>query len=104
MSKLKYILIVSVILLSSCKIGQKYERPEMNMPQTFEAGSMAAGDASDIGWSTLYSDTVLQGLITKALDHNKDMLVAVARIKEMAAKKRISFANLFPEIGGELAG
>lgn len=32
------------------------------------------------------------------------MLVAVARIKEMAAKKRISFANLFPEIGGELAG
>lgn len=104
MSKLKYILIVSVILLSSCKIGQKYERPEMNMPQTFEAGSMAAGDASDIGWSTLYSDTVLQGLITKALGHNKDMLVAVARIKEMAAKKRISFANLFPEIGGELAG
>lgn len=104
MSKLKYILIVSVILLLSCKIGQKYERPEMNMPQTFEAGSMAAGDASDIGWSTLYSDTVLQGLITKALDHNKDMLVAVARIKEMAAKKRISFANLFPEIGGELAG
>ncbi len=104
MSKLKYILIVSVILLSSCKIGQKYERPEMNMPQTFEAGSMAAGDASDIGWSRLYSDTVLQGLITKAFDHNKDMLVAVARIKEMAAKKRISFANLFPEIGGELAG
>ncbi|SBW05113.1 efflux transporter outer membrane subunit [uncultured Dysgonomonas sp.] len=104
MSKLKYIFIFSAILLSSCKIGQKYERPEMNMPQTFEAGSMAAGDASDIGWSTLYSDTVLQGLITKALDHNKDMLVAVARIKEMAAKKRISFANLFPEIGGELAG
>ncbi|MDR1502932.1 MAG: efflux transporter outer membrane subunit [Prevotella sp.] len=104
MSKLKYISIASIILLSSCKIGQKYEQPEMDMPKAFEAGSIGAGDASDIGWGTLYSDTVLQGLITKALDHNKDMLVAVARIKEMAAKKRISFANLFPEIGGELAG
>jgi multidrug efflux system outer membrane protein len=74
------------------------------MPQAFETGSMARGDASDIGWSTLYSDTVLQGLITKALNHNKDMLVAVARIKEIVANKRISFANLFPEIRGELAG
>ncbi|MFC4673637.1 efflux transporter outer membrane subunit [Dysgonomonas termitidis] len=104
MSKLKYILIISAIVLSSCKIGQKYEQPRMDVPRAFETGSMATGDASDIGWSTLYSDTVLQGLITRALGHNKDMLVAVARIKEMAANKRISFADLFPGIGGELAG
>lgn len=104
MSKLKYILIVSMIFLMSCKIGQKYKQPEMDMPQAFEGISEATGDASDIGWSTLYYDTVLQRLIINGLDHNKDMLVAVARIKEMAAKKRISFANLFPEIGGELAG
>ncbi len=104
MSKIKYILVLSLILLSSCKIGQKYQQPEMNMPQTFETRGMIEGNASDIGWSTLYSDTVLQGLISKALEHNKDMLVATARIKEMAANKRISFANMFPEVGGEVAG
>jgi len=76
----------------------------MNMPQTFESRGMTEGDITDIGWSTLYQDTVLQNLIDKALDHNKDLLIAAARIKEMAANKRISFANLFPEIGGEVAG
>jgi len=101
--KIKYILAL-LILFSSCKIGQKYQQPEMDIPLTFESGGMLEGDVADIGWSTLYTDTVLQGLITNALDHNKDMLVAVARIKEMAANKRINFANLFPEIGGEVAG
>jgi len=104
MIKLKYLLILSLILFSSCKIGQKYEQPEMNMPGNFDTRGMIEGDISDIGWSTLYPDSVLQGLIMQSLEHNKDMLVAVARIKEMAANKRISFANLFPEIGGEIAG
>lgn len=104
MSKLYYILLLFVVFLSSCKIGQKYEQPEMAMPQNFNVESMTDGSAAEIGWSTLYPDTILQNLITKALDHNKDMLVAVARIKEMAANKRISFAGLFPEVGGEVAG
>lgn len=103
-SKLIYIATILLVLFSSCKIGQKYKQPEMDIPQTFESRGMVEGNASDIGWSTLYQDTVLQGLITNALDHNKDMLVAAARIKEMAANKRISFAGLFPEIGGEVAG
>ncbi|MDU1892263.1 MAG: efflux transporter outer membrane subunit [Dysgonomonas sp.] len=106
MGKIKYILAVFFILFSSCKIGQKYKQPEMNMPQSFDNEGMVAGNGNvaDIGWSTLYSDTVLHGLISKALEHNKDMLVATARIKEMAANKRISFADMFPEIGGEVAG
>lgn len=104
MNRLKYILIISFILLASCKIGQKYKEPEMNIPPSFEARGMTKGSTADIGWSTLYSDSVLHRLIATALDHNKDMLAATARIKEMAANKRISFANMFPEIGGEVAG
>ena len=74
MNKLTYILLISTALFSSCKIGQKYEQPEMNIPQAFDAKITNEGNASDIGWSALYKDSVLQGLITKALDHNKDML------------------------------
>lgn len=103
-NKFIYIITALLTLFSSCKIGQKYQQPEMAMPQTFELRGMGEGNAADIGWSTLYQDTVLQNLIDKALEHNKDLLIAAARIKEMAANKRISFANLFPEIGGELAG
>lgn len=59
-------------------------------------------DSTSIGdypWEELYTDTILQGLIRKTLTYNKDMLIAAARIKELAAMKRIDFANLFPAFG-----
>ncbi|PXV67984.1 multidrug efflux system outer membrane protein [Dysgonomonas alginatilytica] len=103
MSKLKYIcsvLVLCNVIFFSCKIGSKYQRPVMDgMPHSFEAKGLEEGEAADIGWSTLYKDSVLQNMITKALDHNRDVLIATARINEMIANKRISFANIFPEIG-----
>ncbi|MDU1904454.1 MAG: efflux transporter outer membrane subunit [Dysgonomonas sp.] len=107
MRRFIYILITSIsigIILSSCKIGQKYQKPEMEISATFNAKDFESGITADIGWGTLYTDTVLQSLIHKSLEHNKDVLMATARIKEMIANKRISFANLFPEIGVEAAG
>jgi efflux transporter, outer membrane factor (OMF) lipoprotein, NodT family len=107
MRRFIYILITGIfmgIILSSCKIGQKYQKPEMEIPPTFDAKEFESGVTADIGWGTLYTDTVLQSLINKSLEHNKDVLMATVRIKEMIANKRISFANLFPEIGIEAAG
>ncbi|MDR0231697.1 MAG: efflux transporter outer membrane subunit [Dysgonamonadaceae bacterium] len=103
MLKFKYIFILA-ILFSACKVGHQYRQPKMNIPLTFDLAEMPEGDAADLGWSTLYTDVVLQELITRALTHNKDMLVAVARIKEMEATKRISFANIFPAISGTASG
>jgi len=101
----KYIIaLIFALIFTSCKIGQKYQTPQMDMPASFDAPGFEAGSVADIGWSKLYTDTVLQGLISKALEHNKDVLVATARIKEMIANKRISFANFFPEVGIEAAG
>lgn len=93
-------LICTVFLFATCKVGQKYKEPELtDMPQTFDNLDLKSGRVSDIGWSTLYTDPTLQSYIAKALDHNKDLLIATARIKEMEASKRISFAGLFPSIG-----
>lgn len=91
------------IFITSCKIGKEYSRPVMeDMPSNFENDAdYESGVPSDIGWSTFYTDTVLQKLIDQALENNKDVLIATARIKEMIANKRIKFAGLFPEIGIE---
>lgn len=88
---------------SSCKIGQKYARPDLNLPATLEAGADSASVA-EIPWQSLYTDTVLQQLITVALENNKDMKMAAAKIKEMIAAKRISFAHMFPELGARVYG
>lgn len=101
MRLLKYILIlVAVLSFTMCKVGSKYKQPQLaTMPNTFDQLPTDSGSVADIGWSTLYTDPILQEYIGKALEHNKDILIAAARIKEMEANKRISFANLFPQIG-----
>ena len=107
MNTLKYISILcaACIFLYSCKIGQPYQTPQMdNMPLSFESENLRQGVVADMGWSTLYTDPVLQLLIDKALVNNKDMKIAIAKISEMKANKRIHFADLFPQIGAEIAG
>lgn len=84
-------------LFSSCKIGKKYIRPELNLPAQIADGQLDSLTLADEKWWNIYSDTLLQDLIHKALEYNKDMLTAAARIKEMAERNRISFSRLFPE-------
>jgi len=108
MKKNIHILIAAFVcglVITSCRIGQKYESPELNgMPETFDSTGFEQGAAADIGWSTLYYDPILTDLIGRALEHNKDILIATARIKEMIANKRIKFTQMLPEIGAEVAG
>ena len=89
---------IVAVSMTSCKLGKEYTRPEVNMPDSFQV-SADTTSVSDIAWGDLYQDEVLQGLIKKALENNKDMLIAAAKIKEMQAAKRISTANLFPSVG-----
>jgi multidrug efflux system outer membrane protein len=105
-----FILFVALAGFSSCKIGKKYARPDIGITESTQWGEgTQSGDglrtdrSVDLpDWQFIYGDTVLQRLIAIALENNKDMLVAAARIKEMAAAKRISFANMFPAVEGRL--
>ncbi len=94
------LLLVLVCTLSGCQLGKHYARPELELPQTL-AGEAVADSASlaDYPWDQIYTDTLLQGLIRQTLAYNKDMLMAAARVKELAAMKRIDVANLFPQVG-----
>ena len=105
MKLLKYTFLISIgllLLVSSCKIGTKYNRPELNLPDRLEVMSVDSITIDDLDWWELYTDTVLQGLIQTALDNNKDALIAAARLKEYMAAKRIASADLFPHLNADL--
>ncbi|MDH6533847.1 multidrug efflux RND transporter permease subunit [Parabacteroides sp. 52] len=95
------IVILVAVSFSSCKVGKSYNRPELGIPAD-TVWSADSSSVSDLPWQSLYRDTVLQGLIHQALENNKDMRMAAAKIKEMLATKRISFANQFPEVNAKL--
>ena len=90
-------------VLTSCKVGKSYVRPDLHLPDSLERSqdSVSFGDQD---WRDIYTDATLRSLIERALDHNKDMLIAAARVKEMAAQKRISTAALLPDIKGKVTG
>ena len=92
-------IIMSVIItLGGCKLGKQYTRPELDLPEHFGTDSRDSVSLADYSWNEIYRDTILQGLIQKTLANNKDMLIAAAKVKELAAIKRISTANMLPHI------
>ena len=92
-------LLLAIVLLAGCKIGKHYTRPELNLPDTLDSLSVDTTSIGDYAWEELYTDTTLQALIRKTLAYNKDMLIAAARVKELAARNRIAVANMLPQIG-----
>lgn len=90
------------LFAGSCQLGKHYTRPELHIPATLDSTTTDTTSIADFQWWELYTDTTLQQLIRQTLEHNKDMLTAAARLKEMAAQKRISFANMFPDVNGKL--
>lgn len=93
-------LIVLALLFSSCKIGKKYTKIELDMPQYYSEYSNDTTSFSDMKWWEIYADSNLINLIDSTLKNNKDMKIAAAKVKEIAALKRIDVANFFPQING----
>ena len=101
LNKLYIAILLIAGILTSCKVGKSYVRPDLHLPDSL-AQHQDTVSFGDQDWEEIYTDSTLRSLIDRALDHNKDMLIAAARIKEMAAQKRISTAALLPDIKGKV--
>lgn len=99
-------LVVGALLLSGCKVGKHYARPDLELPQTLTMDGMVEDSVSmaDYPWERVYPDTLLQRLIRQMLDYNKDLLMADATVREQAALKRIDVANMLPQLGLRIFG
>src|SRR5690606_42030073 len=60
------------ILVLSCSVGRNYSRPELGMPDAY-SGPATETDSSiaRVSWDEFFTDTTLQGLIRRALTHNR---------------------------------
>lgn len=87
-----------ILLLSGCKLGHHYTRPDLHMPVRLDEQRMDSLSVADMKWWELYSDSTLKSLIASTLENNKDLKIAAARVKELAAMKRIDYAGMFPKL------
>lgn len=90
--------------LYSCKLGPDYIRKAENVPLQYRQVFPADTTIANTPWWELFKDSVLVSLVHEALDNNKDLAIAVARMDEARASIEIVRADLYPRINYSLAG
>lgn len=84
----------AAMMLGSCGIYNKYERPDVNVNGLVRdtagvADTLAVADTTSFGnlpWRSVFTDPQLQSLIEYALEHNTNMLNAALNVKMVQAQ------------------
>lgn len=87
-------------LLTGCSLTPDYQRPEAPVATQWPQSAQAEGarQTDTLDWRSFLPDPRLQALIAAALDHNRDMRIAVARVEEARALYGISRADRLPTL------
>ena len=80
-----------VIYLSGCKLGPDFTVPEYTGPAKYRFDSIANDTVVNLRWWEMFNDTVLDTLIKTALNNNKDVLIAAARVE--AARAQLGYTK-----------
>ncbi|WP_439185057.1 efflux transporter outer membrane subunit [Carboxylicivirga taeanensis] len=100
MKQIKFIIIVAfaAVLLGSCRMGKNYARPAIETPESFMFSGADTTFNASLGWWDLFDDTVLDTLIRKALENNKDLLATAQNVEAARLQMAIQKAELWPQL------
>jgi multidrug efflux system outer membrane protein len=100
--KIAAIVTVSILLLSSCNLRQAFVRPTVRTDSLFrDVNNQDTSGMANISWMKMFKDEKLKALILEGIDHNYDLKIAVARIKQSEANLLQSKAAFLPQVGVE---
>mgnify|MGYP003576679322 FL=1 len=101
-------LCAAFFMVQGCKVGQKYQQPDLNLPEKFRGDTLAYfGDTSSISqisWKEFFHDPTLKDLIDSALSNNYDMQTALKNIEIANKWMRQNRFNYLPEVDATIAG
>jgi len=95
------------LLCVGCMVGPNYRRPDVVTPPSFgelAPAAPAAGRSNAVeggtptAWWTTFDDELLTSLVTRVAQQNLTLQQAEARVREARASRRITGANLWPQV------
>lgn len=94
---MKRVMILSVALLAGCAVGPDYDAPAFGGETTWrqDVEPEAGGSA---GWWRDYDDPALVALVDQALDNNRELEAALARVEAAVAGRRAAFGARLPAV------
>jgi len=85
--------------LAGCSFIPAYRQPELPVPAAWpEEVQIPAGATQTLAWERYFPDARLQALIRAALEHNRDLRIATARVAEARALYGIQRADRLPTL------
>ncbi len=95
-------MLATTLLLGACSLAPRHVRPEPPLPARYaEPAASEEVMLQTVRWQNFFVDARLRELITLALDHNRDLAIATARISEVAGLHRIQAANRLPTVNAD---
>ncbi len=90
----------SAVALAGCSMMPDYQRPAAPVAASWPDSARPDGArrVADTGWQRYYPDPRLQALISAALENNRDLRIATARIAEARAQYGIQQADRLPNL------
>jgi len=88
--------LLTALLLSACVSLPDLRHPAPELPAKWPEGQSGTAIAPD--WWKVYGDPVLDKLIEEAFAHNRDLMLAAARIEEARANLGLTRASQFPMV------
>jgi len=88
------------VATTGCLMGPDYQRPVVPTPATYRDAppTQDAATIADLPWWTVFKDPELQSLLAEAVQNNRDLRAAVARVEQARALARIQKAQILPAV------
>lgn len=89
----------TVILLSACAIGPRWQEPNMPVPAEFRGASISESTMADLPWQVVLSDPDLQSLLRDVFNHNRNLEAMQHNVNAARHYVTVQAAPLFPWLG-----
>ena len=95
------------LLAAGCAVGPHYQRPRPKLAASYAEAAGAKGNASSCvvpgaealkRWWLVFHDAELDSLIDRAVRGNRDLQLALSRVREARARREMVGAGLWPEV------
>jgi multidrug efflux system outer membrane protein len=95
----KSLALIGAALVAGCSLAPNYERPAAPVAAAWPE-DVAPGTRSVAGldWHAYFPDPQLQAMIAAALEHNRDLRIAVARVEEARGLYGVTRADRLPSL------
>ena len=91
--------LIVLLALGGCSLAPTYQRPAAPIAAAWPDSAKPAGTRNMPDWQTYFPDPRLQALIFSALENNRDLRIATARIAEARAQYGIQKSASLPNVG-----